>query len=88
MRLSATLVDGGQGRRTKLHVDIDGIPRQYERWSGRPMWEVAPHGYEWTHPNGWERNFVKRGSREGHWRWLKPHDRVGRGTRDTRNCLQ
>lgn len=34
-RFSATLVDGRQGSRTKLHLDIDGMPRQYERWIGK-----------------------------------------------------
>lgn len=45
MRLSATLVNGGKGERKPLHVKIDGITRTYEKWSGRPMWKVAPQLY-------------------------------------------
>lgn len=85
MRLSATLADGGGGKRGKFPVSIDGYPRIYEEWSGRPIWVWGDRG-DFSHPNGWERVFVQQGDNKGSWGWAK------RGTSrmipDTGNCLQ
>ncbi|KAK4095890.1 hypothetical protein N658DRAFT_534396, partial [Parathielavia hyrcaniae] len=40
MRLSATLLDRNDTRQS-LDVALNGIPRTYEWFSGRPVWEVT-----------------------------------------------
>ncbi|KAK4642585.1 hypothetical protein QC761_0086040 [Podospora bellae-mahoneyi] len=80
MRLSATLANGGS-----LPVSIGGINRVYEKWSGRPMWEVALGAYEFGQPNGYRRQFI-RDQTGGFWVWVDNDRNIL--TYDTGNCLQ
>lgn len=88
MRLSATLT-GQNFTRRPLDVALDGVSRVYEWWSGRPAWEVAPRRYQFGHPNGWKRQFIRDGT-DGYWIWVDDGGNYPNGVRvyDTGNCLQ
>ncbi|KAK4203786.1 hypothetical protein QBC40DRAFT_166515 [Triangularia verruculosa] len=87
-RLSATLA-GQNSTRMPLAVALDGIPRAYEWWSGTPLWETAHGRYEFVHPNGWKRQFVRQGT-DGYWIWVDDGGNYPNGVLvcDTGNCLQ
>ncbi|KAJ5668738.1 hypothetical protein N7462_009808 [Penicillium macrosclerotiorum] len=100
LRLSATLEFTEEDRLTESTVTsvlavpapkplvMDGFTRQYEYWSGCPIW-VDHRGYpSRRHPSGHRRHFIYRqhvhrdGTTEiqGVWTW-------GRGVDDTGNCF-
>ncbi|KAL2015109.1 hypothetical protein VTK56DRAFT_6309 [Thermocarpiscus australiensis] len=86
MRLSATLA-GQNSARKPLDVAVDGIPRVYEWWSGRPAWRVAGR-YQFGHPNGWKRQFIRDGT-DGYFIWVDDNGNYPNGVLvcDTGNCL-
>lgn len=79
MRLSATLANGGS-----LPISIGGINRIYEKWLGRPMWEVALSAYEFGQPNGYRHQFI-RDQTGGFWVWVDNDGNIL--AYDTGNCL-
>lgn len=75
--------------RAPLEVQIDNLVREYEYFSGKPLW----YGYdgdryqEYQTPRGWRRDFKWRlrsnGRWEGYWYWTNGYETV----RDTENCF-
>ncbi|KAK4096894.1 hypothetical protein N658DRAFT_501069 [Parathielavia hyrcaniae] len=89
MRLSATSATQEGSKRKTVTVAVDGIPRAYEWWSGKPFWEVAPGRYQFGHPNGWKRQFFRLGT-GGYWIWADDNGNYPDGglVYDTGNCLE
>jgi hypothetical protein len=66
-----------QGIRRRLGLEADalliqGYPRSFEYYSGRPYWTTA-QGRQWNHPLGYQREFDVNALR---WKWVLNEDEV------------